>query len=250
MKDILHYLCIVTLLQSYISNAYTPQFRGENRLFLDTADIREWDKYLPTGAFYGVTTNPILLQRAGQPCALPNLHAMAETALSMSEEFMVQAWGPTVEDMIQCGLDLVEPSKERIVVKVPVTMDGVKAARVLIRSGIRVCLTACYDHKQAMVAASVGAEYIAPYLGRMSDLGKNGQDECYKMQEIVTGMQSETRILVASIRDAQTMADLAAKGMETFTFSPAVAHELFNEAMTIKAAQDFEEAASRNSILY
>lgn len=233
-----------------VVNAYTSEFRGAGRLFLDTADVAEWDKLLPLGIFHGVTTNPILLQRAGQPCVIPNIHAMASKALQYTEEFMCQAWGRNVEDLVQCGLDLAAPSKKRIVIKVPVTAEGVQSARILIEEGVRVCLTACYDHKQALIATSVGAEYIAPYLGRMSEAGKDGQAECLKMQEIVLGMKGDTRILVASIRDAQTMVDLAAQGMETFTFSPEVARELFLEPLTIKAAKDFEEAAVRNSMMY
>ncbi|KAL3933207.1 MAG: hypothetical protein SGARI_003757, partial [Bacillariaceae sp.] len=139
--------------------------------------------------------------------------------------------------MYDCGMALSEPDRERIVVKVPVTKTGVEAARMLIQSNIRVCLTACYNHKQAMIAANVGAEYIAPYLGRMTDAGLDGADECSKMQEIVEGLQADTRILVASIRKCQDMVDLAADaGMETFTFSPDVARELFTETMTEEAA--------------
>lgn len=245
-------VCISSMLAALgsVVRAYTAEFRGAGRLFLDTADIAEWDDLLPLGIFHGVTTNPILLQRANQPCVIPNLHAMASKALQYTEEFMCQAWGRSMEELVQCGLELSEPSKKRIVVKVPVTMEGVQAARILIEEGVRVCLTACYDHKQAIIATSVGAEYIAPYLGRMTEAGKDGKDECYKMQEIILGMQGGTRILVASIRDAQSMADLAAKGMETFTFSPEIARELFSEQLTIKAAKDFEDAAVRNSMLY
>jgi transaldolase len=140
---------------------------------------------------------------------------------------------------------LSEPARDRIVIKVPVTATGVKAARRLIESGVRVCLTACYNHKQALLAAGVGAEYIAPYLGRMNDSGLDGQEECLKMQDIVDGLQSETRILVAFLRDVETMADLAASGMDTFTFSPETARMLFEEPLTNQAAADFEEAAAR-----
>ena len=241
---------LVGVLWAPSSDAYTPDLRFPGRLFLDTADVAEWDKLLPLGIFHGVTTNPILLQRAGQPCVVPNLHVLASKALQYTEEFMCQAWGRSVEDLVQCGLELAEPSKKRIVVKVPVTAEGVQAANILIEEGVRVCLTACYDHKQALIATSVGAEYIAPYLGRMTEAGKDGAMECIKMQDIVVGMKGDTRILVASLRDAQTMVDLAAKGMETFTFSPEVARELFMEPLTIKAAADFEEAALRNSLMY
>lgn len=245
--DLCILLALVSLAQLSPISAFSPELRGDGRLFLDTANVSEWDELLPTGIFHGVTTNPILLERAGQPCTIENLHSMARKALEMTDEFMCQAWGATAQDMMQCGMALSQPARDRIVIKVPVTMEGVQAASMLIQAGVRVCLTACYHHKQAMIAAGVGAEYIAPYLGRMTEAGKVGSEECLKMQEVVEGMQCETRILVASIRDAQTMIDLAARGMETFTFSPSVARELFVEPLTTEAAQLFEDAAARNS---
>lgn len=244
-KEFLVYFIFFSLF-SKRSAAFSPEFRGQGRLFLDTADISEWEALLPTGVFHGVTTNPILLERAGQPCTVDNLNSIAVKALQMTDEFMCQAWGPTAEDMVTCGMELSKPARDRIVIKVPVTMEGVKAASLLIQDGVRVCLTACYDHKQAMIAASVGAEYIAPYLGRMSEAEKDGSEECFKMQEVANGMESKVRILVASVRDAQTMVDLAARGMGTFTFAPAVARELFQEPLTTEAASTFEEAAQKN----
>lgn len=84
--------------------------------------------------------------------------------------------------------------------------------------------------------------------GRMTDNGKDGFGECIKMNSIVNGLGSNTRILVASIRDAKTIADLAIDGLDTYTFSPAVARELFDEPLTDKAAEDFEGAASRGGM--
>jgi transaldolase len=221
--------------------AFTPTHRGPSRFFLDTADTEEWEALMPTGIFHGVTTNPTLLQRAGEACTIGNIHRLAAEALTLGDEFMCQAWG---DDLYACGMQLTAPARDRITVKVPVTGAGVEAASRLIQSGCRVCLTACYNHRQALLAASVGAEYLAPYLGRMSDAGKDGTSECLSMNEIVKGMGSSTRILVASIRDAQTLADLAAGGMDTFTFSPAVARELFVEALTDEAAAVFEADAA------
>ena len=112
---------------------------------------------------------------------------------------------------------------------------------------MRICLTACYGSKQALVAAGMGVEYIAPYLGRMTDNGKDGFDECVKMQQIVDGLQADTRILAASIRDAESLADLAVAGLDAFTFSPDVARQLFDEPLTVSAAEEFERAAARGS---
>ena len=79
----------------------------------------------------------------------------------------------------------------------------------------------------------------------MTDNGKDGFVECRRMQNIINGLRSDTRILVASLRDAETLADLAEEGLDTFTFSPAVARKLFDEPLTDSAAAEFEEAAAR-----
>lgn len=230
--------------------------RGSNRLFLDTADTAVWEELLPLGIFHGVTTNPTLLERAEQPCTISHLYSLAETALDMKmscgapccREFMCQAWGSTADEMYQIGMELSGIDPERVVIKVPVTVEGTKAAAMLIENGIRVCLTACYNSQQAIVAAGLGAEYLAPYLGRMDDARSNGMAECRRMQAIARGMNSSTRILVASIRNVESMAELMkAEKMDTFTFNPDVARALFLEPLTDQAAEDFEAAAKRGS---
>ena len=84
--------------------------------------------------------------------------------------------------MVETGLRLASIEPARVTVKVPVTAAGTAAAAELVQRGVRVCLTACYGREQALVAASVGAEYLAPYLGRMDDAGKDGMEECRAMQ--------------------------------------------------------------------
>jgi transaldolase len=207
---------------------------------------------LPSGIFHGVTTNPQLLERAKEPNTIENIHRLADIALNEFEcnEFMCQAWGGSVEEIVQCALWLVQPfEREQIVVKVPITEMGLQAANILIRDhDIRVCLTACYHRKQALSAVGVGAEYVAPYLGRMTEVaGKNGTEECMEMQDIVSGLGSETRVLVASIREPDTLAELASYGMDTFTFSAEVARKLFFDSWTEQAAREFEASALKNT---
>jgi len=194
-----------------------------------------------------VTTNPTLLERAKEPCTIPNLHRLASKALSHTNEFMCQTWGSTAREMYENGMAISERDRERIVIKVPVTRRGAEAATLLAGAGVRICLTACYNSKQALIAGSMGAEYIAPYLGRMTANGKDGFEECKRMRNIVSGLGSDARVLVASIRDAVTLADLAVEGLDTYTFSPAVARELFDEPLTDAAADEFEEAAARGA---
>ena len=250
-------LILVAAIQTIESLALTAQSsssnknRGLNRLFLDTAVESEWESLIPLGIFHGITTNPTLLERAGHKCTIPDVQALATRALAMANcnEFMCQSWGQTCDEMYDIGLALSELDRSRVVIKVPVTFEGTKAASKLINAGVRVCLTACYGSDQAIVAAGIGAEYIAPYLGRMTDNGKDGMEECRRMESIVRGMNSPTRVLVASIRDVKSMSDLMSTasigGMDTFTFSPDIARQLFMENLTEQAAADFEAAARR-----
>ena len=132
--------------------------------------------------FHGVTTNPTLLERVA--CTVEACRQLAVTAGALGvEEIMFQAWGATTEAMVDQGLRLASIEPARVTVKVPVTAAGTAAAAELVQRGVRVCLTACYGREQALVAASVGAEYLAPYLGRMDDAGKDGMAECRAMQE-------------------------------------------------------------------
>lgn len=242
-------LLATTLLVSTDSFSWKPPHRGENRLFLDTADTAAWQELLPTGLFYGVTTNPVLLEQSQQVCSIENIHKLAQLALEYDmKQFLCQAWGTSVQEMVKVGEALASYDRKHIVVKLPVTATGIQAATQLMREHkVRICLTACYSRQQALVAASLGVEYVAPYVGRMNDAGKEGMDECLAMMDIVDGLKSETRILVASIRDTQVLTDLAASGMETFTLGPDVARQLWADPLTEQAARDFEESAKRNS---
>jgi len=222
-----------------------PSKRGNCRFFLDTASPKEWNELLPLGIFHGVTTNPVLLERANQPCTIPHLHQLASQVLLETNEFMAQTWGSNSQELYENGMALSLPDRDRIVVTVPVTSVGTAAASMLIRSGVRVCLTACYASHQALVASGVGAEYLAPDLGRMADAGKDGMAECAQMNRIGKGLKSDTRILVASIRDVKSFEHLAAQGLDTFTFSPEICRSLFVEKLTDDAAVDFEDAARR-----
>ena len=242
MRLIQALLCLVMLLK--VALAFTPLFRGENRFFLDTADTAEWDALLKLGMFYGVTTNPTILKQCQQPCTIENLHILAKRALEQTEEFMCQSWGSSAIEIYETGMALSRPDRDRIVVKVPVTMMGVEAAHLLHQSGVRTCLTACFDSKQALLAASVGSEYLAPYCGRMTDAGKDGEEECLKMLQIVEGLKAETRVLVASLRSTEIIARLSQEGLDTFTISPAVARMIFDEPLTDKAAIEFEKAVA------
>jgi transaldolase len=216
------------------------------RLLLDSAHIHQWERWLSVGLFYGVTTNPLLLEQAQCACQIYTLKLLAEQAFQLgAQEVQLQAWGSTVARYIQTGQALGEIDS-RVVVKIPVTQAGTTAAVTLIRQGIRVTLTGVYAIPQVMIAAAIGAEYAAPYLGRIHDSGRNGCEDLAAMQRSLDGIDSPTRLLVASIRRVEDIATLAAHRLNTFTIAPAIAEALFNSPATLQAAEDFEQAAQRS----
>jgi len=216
------------------------------RLLLDSADPSAWAEWLPTGLFRGVTTNPTLLRRAAQPCSLEHLAVLTAQALELGvQELHLQAWGA---DLLACGRALAQLAPDRIWVKLPITRAGAAAARALISEGCSITFTACYEPAQALLAAALGADYIAPYLGRISDLGRDGHGELTRMQRIVDSLSAEQatqppRLLVASLRATDDLARLAAEGLKTFTISPEIAAALFAVEPTRAAAAQFERDA-------
>ncbi len=215
------------------------------RLFLDTADTTQWQNWLPTGLFYGVTTNPLLLEKAQVTCSVEQLKDLARQAFNLgAKEVQLQTWGTSVDALVKTG-KLLAAISPHIVVKVPITRIGAEAASQLIAQGIRITLTGVYAVHQVLIAAALGADYAAPYLGRINDLGRNGRDDLVAMQREIAGVGSATRILVASIRSVDDIAFLATQGLDTFTFSPAIAQAFFDVTATNQAASDFEEAARR-----
>lgn len=213
------------------------------RLYLDTADTEAWRTWMPTGLFYGVTTNPLLLERAQVKCNLRTLKPLAQEAFDLgAKEVQLQTWGDTVEDLVSTGKQLAAIDSS-VVVKAPITRIGTTAASHLIAAGVRVTLTAVYSVHQALIAAALGADYVAPYLGRINDASGNGRETLAKMQQALTGVKSSTRILAASIRDIEDIAVLASQGVDTFTFSSAIATAFFNVSATETATADFARAA-------
>ncbi|KAG2484976.1 hypothetical protein HYH03_016272 [Edaphochlamys debaryana] len=148
---------------------------------------------------------------------------------------------------VSVALDLFGMDPSLVVVKLPCTLEGFQAAALLRESNVRVTMTGIYSASQVMLAQAIGAEYAAPYLGRMNDAYGNNQGftETVEMQRILKAHQAKTRLLVASVRDTTSMASLAAEGCDTFTISPAVAGKLFAVSYTLDAVEQFEASARR-----
>jgi len=213
------------------------------RLLLDTADVSAWQKWMPSGVFSGLTTNPLLLQRAGVTCDLETLGGLARTGFDLgADEIHIQVWGRTVDHMVAIGREFAWIDG-RIAIKVPITRDGCAAAHRLSAEGVPVTLTAVYAASQIAIADALGAKYAAPYLGRMNEAGRDGFGEISTMQRMIDQLGTDLRLVVASLRSASDIARLAAEGLSVFTIAPAIAAELMSDPLTEQAGRDFEAAA-------
>ena len=213
---------------------------------LDNADPTSWSKWYKLGIFNGVTTNPTLLKEANQPCTLENLFFLAQEAKKLNyKELHIQAWGEDSLDLFKCGLAIGKLSTPNmhVHVKIPISKEGCKAAVELIKARISVTFTACYQVKQVLIASAIGCSYIAPYMGRINDEGRDGKAELINMQKVLEGTGSNCKILVASIRKATEMSYLACQGIKSFTINKEIAEELFECESTKKAIKKFQKDA-------
>jgi TalC/MipB family fructose-6-phosphate aldolase len=215
------------------------------RLYLDTADRAAAEDLLHTGLFAGLTTNPTILQRSGLGVAdAPEIYEWAVAA--GAREVFFQAWGEDADTLVERGQRLRELGPE-VVAKVPASRAGAAACARLAAHGVPTLLTAVYAPGQVLVAAAAGATYIAPYLGRLNDAGRDGLAEVTAMQEVLAATGASTKILLASIRDVPSMVALARRGIDCFTIGPPVAEAFFAEHLTAAAVAAFEDAARETS---
>jgi TalC/MipB family fructose-6-phosphate aldolase len=200
---------------------------------------------MATGLFAGVTTNPTILQRAAKGVA--DVGDIYHWALAAgAREVFFQAWGEDPATLIDRGQRLRELGPE-VVVKFVATRAGATACAALAAEGAPTLLTAIYDPGQAIVAAAAGATYIAPYLGRLNDAGREGIAEVLAMHEVLAATGSTTKVLLASIRSVPDMVAVARHGVDCFTMAPSVAEQFFTDPTTAEAARTFEDAVRETS---
>jgi transaldolase len=210
------------------------------QLYLDTADRSAAESLLATGLFAGLTTNPVILRRAGLGVDdIPEIHRWAVDA--GCREVFFQAWGREAAGLTERGRRL-RALGPQVVVKVPASKAGARACAQLSAEGVPTLLTAVHSAGQALVAAAAGATYLAPYLGKLADAGRDGVAEIVAMQELLAATGGRTKVLLASVRDVPSMVALARHGVDCFTMAPAVAEQLFTDELTARAVSDFEDA--------
>ncbi|MET0885295.1 MAG: transaldolase family protein [Mycetocola sp.] len=211
------------------------------KLYADSADVATVLPLLEDGLVSGVTSNPKIIARDGLTGGdLRRLYGLFEAA--GAHEIFMQATGGT-RDELRSSAERIADFGARIVVKVPATPDGFRVADELIKKDVSVLLTAVYSPAQAVFAASIGADYIAPYFGRIVDSGEDGLAKVTHMNTILA--TTKTRVLVASVRSPNAAATLALNGVRYITADVPVLHAMMVDPVTEASAAEFEDISSQ-----
>ncbi len=197
------------------------------KFFIDTANIEEIREALDLGLVDGATTNPSLVAKTGRGFdeVVREICALVPGPVSL-ETVSLDAAG-----MVREGEQLVRYGKN-VVVKVPMTPEGLKAVRLLKEKGIKTNVTLCFSPVQALLAAKAGAAYISPFVGRLDDISQNGMDIIEQILKIYKNYGFSTEVLVASIRHPIHVLTAALQGAHVATMPFAVIKQLANHPLT------------------
>jgi transaldolase len=204
------------------------------KIFIDTGNLQEIQKLVPLGIIDGITTNPSLLAKEPGDYR-DNLKKICQIVQGPTSAEVVET---EAEPMIRQGRDLAKIDPH-IVVKVPLTRDGIKACKQLSSEGIKVNVTLCFTPGQALLAAKVGATYISPFVGRLDDIATPGMELIRDIVDIYNNYDFKTEVLVASTRGPMHIIEAARMGADICTCPPAVIDALFNHPLTDSGLKKF-----------
>lgn len=204
------------------------------KIFLDTANLESIKKYNDMGLLDGITTNPSLLSKEGGD---PQ-KTMEEISRIIKGDVSLEVVSVNYEGMVEEGRRLRKYG-DNVVVKVPMTADGLKACKALTAEGIPVNVTLIFSPNQAILAAKAGAKYVSPFIGRLDDVGKDGMNLIREIKQIFPNYNFKTQILVASIRHPMHVVDAAKIGAEVVTLPPAVLEKMLKHQLTDIGLKNF-----------
>jgi len=204
------------------------------KFFADTAEIEDIKKLQDTGLLDGITTNPSLIAKSGRDfkevikeiCGIVPGPVSAEVASTDFDTMMKEA-------------HVLAKLADNVVVKLPLTVDGLKACKALTGEGIKTNVTLCFSPNQALLAAKVGATYISPFIGRLDDINLEGMQLIRDIRQIYDNYAFSTEILAASIRSANHVTEAALAGADVATIPPAVIYKLADHPLTKSGLENF-----------
>ena len=210
------------------------------KFFIDTGDVGEVKEAAAMGLLDGITTNPSLIAKSGRKyrdvvveiCELINGPISAEVLTTTYDEMMAEAreWHKV---------------HKNVVVKLPLTPDGLKGVKTCAQEGIKTNVTLCFSPNQALLAAKAGASYISPFIGRLDDISETGMELIEKIVTIYNNYNYETEVLVASVRNPTHVVDAAMLGADVCTIPFSVMQQLVKHPLTDVGLKKFVEDAKK-----
>ena len=204
------------------------------KFFVDTADVDEIRELADTGLLDGVTTNPSLIMKSGRDI------------MEVTKEICELVDGPVSAEVTATDFDgmmkeaaVLAKIADNICIKLPLTMDGLKACKALTSKGHQTNVTLCFSANQALLAAKAGATYISPFIGRLDDMAIDGMELIEDIRTIFDNYGFETQILAASIRTVNHVKDAALAGADVSTIPPSTLKALVKHPLTDKGLEAF-----------
>jgi transaldolase len=204
------------------------------KIFIDTADVAAIREYAAIGIVDGVTTNPSLIAKTGRKFedVVKEICAVIDGPIS-AEAIATESVAMTAEAR---QLAQIHPN---IVVKIPMTAEGLKTVRTVSAEGIKTNVTLCFSSPQALLAAKAGATYVSPFVGRLDDVAADGMGLIEEIVEIYDNYDFETEVLVASIRHPLHFVEAARMGAHVATVPPNVLGQLLKHPLTDLGIEKF-----------
>ena len=204
------------------------------KFFVDTAEVKDIKELAELGLLDGVTTNPSLVAKSGRQFK----EVVAEICTLVEGPVSAEVVSLDYDGMMREAAELRKIAGN-IAVKVPLTLDGLKACKALSSDGCMVNVTLCFSANQALLAAKAGATFISPFIGRLDDIHLDGTDLIAEIRQIYDNYAFETEVLAASIRTALHVRQVALIGADVATCPPAVIKSLVKHPLTDKGIEQF-----------
>jgi transaldolase len=204
------------------------------KIFIDTANIEQIKEVNSWGILDGVTTNPSLVARENKDFSV----LVKEICAVVDGPISVEAVNITATEIVPEARKIAAGNKN-IVVKIPMTEEGLKATKILASEGIKVNMTLIFSANQALLAAKAGARYVSPFVGRLDDIGQNGMDLIAEIMDILENYEFDCEVIVASVRDPIHVTEAARLGAHVATIPYDVLKKMFKHPLTDSGIEKF-----------
>ena len=206
------------------------------KFFLDTANVEQIKRINDLGLCDGVTTNPSIIKKEGRDFK----EVVTEIASIVDGPISAEVTSYDYDSMVKEALDIAKWA-DNIVVKIPMTEDGLKAINTLSKKGIKTNCTLIFSVSQGLMAAKAGATYISPFVGRIDDMGEDGGELIYNLKTVLDNYGLESEIIAASIRTNKHLEEAALAGSHIATIPGSLFEKLWTHPLTTQGIENFKK---------